>query len=454
MRMLTICWKDSPRNHPDVCTDAYMSRLAKYWVGRYGAYPVIWTIAQEIDGELNPDWGIGEEAWAWFPVGQSIADNDAYHHPIMPHMNHVGFSPTNPANSWWTTKPYHTGWNVQWALAHKMTDTLYAKSFWNYSPAKPAVMYETTYEGPLSGGGGYDENCLIRAYNSLQLGFCGYGYGAYGIWNDLYSKPGEPHDWGCDYLNPEGDWWYDAARSLTADRLFYFNKFYTNLDWWKLVPRFPGSAWFSFNSELITTCWDCAPEANSNWALVSSDSNRTYVVLLFPFEGDTSEAVKLRLHQLSSGNSYKAQWFNPRNGQYTLISDSIHVDSGTYQVPTGPGGGGWLFLMTMNASTQLSGTTADSPLGLSICTWPNPFVSSIGFKYVIPANTNGPVNLGVYDLQGRLIRELVNSSRASGVYNIHWDGSDAKGAAVSNGVYVYRFKTNGRTVVGRIAVLR
>ena len=90
----------------------------------------------------------------------------------------------------------------------------------------------------------------------------------------------------------------------------------------------------------------------------------------------------------------------------------------------------------------------------SISMWPNPFVSSIGFKYVIPADKNGTVNLGVYDLQGRLIRELVNNSQASGVYNVNWDGRDAKGAAVSNGLYVYRFKTNGRTVVGRIAVLR
>ena len=72
----------------------------------------------------------------------------------------------------------------------------------------------------------------------------------------------------------------------------------------------------------------------------------------------------------------------------------------------------------------------------------------------ISANANGPVNLGVYDLQGRLIRELVNSSRTSGVYNIHWDGIDSKGVAISNGVYVYRFKTNGCTLVGRIAVLR
>ena len=90
----------------------------------------------------------------------------------------------------------------------------------------------------------------------------------------------------------------------------------------------------------------------------------------------------------------------------------------------------------------------------SICTWPNPFVSSIGFKYVIPANKNGLVSLGVYDLQGRLVRELVNKSVPSGVYNVHWDGSDSKSAAVSNGVYVYRFKANGHTVVGRIAVLR
>jgi hypothetical protein len=43
-----ICWVGDPAEFP-IFTEAFMTRLARYWVARYGAYPVIWTIAQEID---------------------------------------------------------------------------------------------------------------------------------------------------------------------------------------------------------------------------------------------------------------------------------------------------------------------------------------------------------------------------------------------------------------------
>jgi hypothetical protein len=37
-------WVGEPALFP-IFTETYMARLAKYWVARYGAYPVIWTIA-------------------------------------------------------------------------------------------------------------------------------------------------------------------------------------------------------------------------------------------------------------------------------------------------------------------------------------------------------------------------------------------------------------------------
>jgi len=43
-----ICWVGDPAGFP-VFSEELMGRLAKYWIARYGAYPVIWTIAQEID---------------------------------------------------------------------------------------------------------------------------------------------------------------------------------------------------------------------------------------------------------------------------------------------------------------------------------------------------------------------------------------------------------------------
>src|ERR1017187_3791328 len=86
-----IGWVGDPALFP-IFTEAYMASLAKYWVARYGAYPVIWTIAQEID---KNNYGAYDATTIkkWFAAAQSIADNDAYHQPVMPHMENTDPDP-------------------------------------------------------------------------------------------------------------------------------------------------------------------------------------------------------------------------------------------------------------------------------------------------------------------------------------------------------------------------
>jgi len=286
-----ICWVGDPAGFL-VFTEAYMARLAKYWVARYGAYPVIWTIAQEVDKNYYGAYN-STTINKWFAVAQSIVDSDDYHHPVMPHMENT--DQTTASDSWWSGKPFHSGWAVQWQ--GELTEKKTAEGFWKSSPTKPSVLYESAYDGFWTDSRG----ALAAAYKAFQYGMYGYGYGANGIWNDIYSKPGEPADFGTDCEMPAHyAWWRDGADLPTGDQLGFFMRFYTNLEWWKLVPRFNDHAWGYF--------------LNASQAFLSSDGNDTYVV--FFSGGGRTPAT---LNQMEDTSTYTAQWFNPRDGQYKTI---------------------------------------------------------------------------------------------------------------------------------------
>jgi flagellar hook assembly protein FlgD len=50
------------------------------------------------------------------------------------------------------------------------------------------------------------------------------------------------------------------------------------------------------------------------------------------------------------------------------------------------------------------------------------------------------VNISVYDVAGRRVRELVNEHRAAGVWSVQWNGDDDRGQRVASGVYFYRMR--------------
>lgn len=316
-----ICWVGDPADFP-IFTEAYMARLAKYWVARYGAYPVIWTIAQEIDKNYYGRYD-SRTINKWFAAAQSIVDSDAYHQPVMPHMENT--DSTTAANSWWSSKPYHSGWAVQWQ--GELTEREVAEGFWKASPSKPSVLYESAYDGFWTDSRG----ALGAAYKAFQYGMYGYGYGANGIWNDLYSKPGEPADFGTDYAMPEHyTWWREGADLPTGDQLAFFKKFYTSLEWWKLVPRFKDRAWGDF--------------LNASQAFLSSDGNNTYVVF---FTGYARTPASL--NQMDNTSAYVAKWFDPRSGTYHGIG-TVKPTLGRWTIPDRPTSDDWILLVQRNGA--------------------------------------------------------------------------------------------------------
>ena len=72
---------------------------------------------------------------------------------------------------------------------------------------------------------------------------------------------------------------------------------------------------------------------------------------------------------------------------------------------------------------------------------PNPFNPATEIEFAIAGE--GPVELRVFDLRGRIVRTLIDEVRASGRYRVRWDGRDTSGQAVASGTYFARLRADG-----------
>ena len=74
--------------------------------------------------------------------------------------------------------------------------------------------------------------------------------------------------------------------------------------------------------------------------------------------------------------------------------------------------------------------------------YPNPFNASTTIEYQIP--NKGAVKMVIYDLMGRIVKEIKIQNQFPGHGSINWDGKDQFGAEVGSGVYLYHLIYNGR----------
>ena len=72
---------------------------------------------------------------------------------------------------------------------------------------------------------------------------------------------------------------------------------------------------------------------------------------------------------------------------------------------------------------------------------PNPFNPDTMIEYTL--GQDGPVDLKVYDLNGRMVRELVNQGQVASSYQVTWDGRDDAGRDLASGVYFYQLTAPG-----------
>jgi type IX secretion system substrate protein len=79
--------------------------------------------------------------------------------------------------------------------------------------------------------------------------------------------------------------------------------------------------------------------------------------------------------------------------------------------------------------------------------YPNPFNPLTAINYELSDFSN--VNLSIFNINGKKITTLVNSSQESGSYTVHFDAS-----MLSGGVYFYRLQTENWTDTKKMLLLK
>jgi len=84
---------------------------------------------------------------------------------------------------------------------------------------------------------------------------------------------------------------------------------------------------------------------------------------------------------------------------------------------------------------------------------PNPFNPATTVRYDVPA-TGGHVTITIYDVNGRLVRTLVNEVQAPGEKSVTWNGRDDNGTSAASGVYFYKMRAPGYVMTRKMVLLR
>jgi hypothetical protein len=84
--------------------------------------------------------------------------------------------------------------------------------------------------------------------------------------------------------------------------------------------------------------------------------------------------------------------------------------------------------------------------------YPNPFNPSTTIRFALP--TESLVKLTVYDMTGAVVKNLMNNALGAGNKEVTWDGTNASGAKVATGMYIYRLEAGNFSAVKKMLLLK
>lgn len=195
----------------------------------------------------------------------------------------------------------------------------------------------------------------------------------------------------------------------------------------------------------------------NNWgSAVSTDVTilNTLTVKLASFTALSSDnEVTLRWRTESETNNayFIVQKSSKKDGEYRDIATISASASGTYEFRDEDVFGGEVnYYRLTDVSTTgakithpaikvlVNGRPRPTTYALTQ-NMPNPFTDRTMIEYSIPVE--GKVELGIYDVTGKLIRTLVSDNQSVNYYRVMWNGTDNSGNRVASGVYFYKLSS-------------
>ncbi len=323
--------------------DEALKALCRYWVARFGAYPVLWTLAQEIDNDSYAELGgrfFDYTDNPWVKIAEYLHAADPYSHPLSGHQENavntsVTGAGTEPEESHAdgngvsaflseavSERTGHSWWAAQWSPPlHETPGPEAVRDYWLSS--RPAVNYEGRYCGVWT----LNFGARAQGWISFLSGFCGYGYGAADIWlyHGGFQMDITSFD-GVEYVTPQlkAIPWQEALEYPSARQMIHLKNLLESFDWWNLTPVIPGDPVFR----------------DASGAAVYARTERMHLLY---FYGKGTQTGRISGPVPDAG--MQAQWYDPRTGEYRVAANPVREADGYWALPPKPDGQDWVLVI-------------------------------------------------------------------------------------------------------------
>jgi hypothetical protein len=93
---------------------------------------------------------------------------------------------------------------------------------------------------------------------------------------------------------------------------------------------------------------------------------------------------------------------------------------------------------------SMDGKTMQPDISMAGLAYPNPVFQSTTIPFII--NKRVSVQISLFDLSGRKVKDVVNGIFEPGIHAAPWDKTDQSGIPVAQGLYIYRMNVDGMSV--------
>ena len=296
---------------------------ATFLANRYKSYSnVIWMNGGDIPGS--------DSIKVWNTIGNTI-------HAIDP--NHlITFHPRGRTESsiWFHNEPWLSFNSIQSGHRNYSQDTSkndlrYGEDNWRYiqndynkTPIKPTLDAEPSYEKIPYGLHDItlprwtDADVRRYGYWSVFAGACGYTYG-----NNDVMQMHNPKDKGSAYGSK--DYWYTSINDPGAQQMVYLEKLMLSRPYFERVPA----------QSLI------AANQGQRYNRLIATRGKDYA-FIYTYTGRNMD---INTGQLP-GKKIKASWYNPRNGETTIIGTFNKLKTAKFNPPGQPANGNdWVLIL-------------------------------------------------------------------------------------------------------------
>ncbi len=332
----------------------YLEKISRYWVARYGAYPVMWTLGQEVDNDFywnetsHPDWNYINNPYKL--VAEYIAKYDTYDHPLTAHQENSGVTSVygNGKGATDKNKVYFNGavascfrdvkehnfYAAQWTPSKTEQSSFEReKDFWYNSQGKPVINYEGQYCYLWTKNFG----ARMQGWTAYLNGIYGYGWGGHDTWSylNIYDEENDSSD-GVDTITSEekkNATWMDSLEYVSSYQSGYMRTFLEKTEWYNLIPRFDNHAYFT-------------PCTNVYYAYAGNPDNTEIVIYFYSFTDPTvAEKTNTKgyggiktgtVGNLEPDTKYICQWFDPVTGEFYEEKEFTSSKFGTHYIGEKP----------------------------------------------------------------------------------------------------------------------